>query len=159
MSINDSFIRTLQNCAIIFLFALSFIQIQIVQLSSYLHCTLFKVVEKIKHFADNGNMRTELFYERLERLLKDKNMQQKELADICGISSNGISTWKATGSYPRADIAVKLAAVLGVTVEYLITGELPGIDNTDKLAYDVSVLPENKRKVIQAVIDSLSAFD
>ncbi len=104
-------------------------------------------------------MRTELFYERLERLLKDKNMQQKELADICGISSNGISTWKVTGSYPRADIAVKLAAALGVTVEYLITGELPGIDNSDNLVYTVSKLPEKKRRVIQAVIDSLSAFD
>lgn len=104
-------------------------------------------------------MRTELFYERLYRLLKEKNIQQKELADICGISSNGISTWKVTGSYPRADIAVKIAAALGVTVEYLITGELPGIDNTDKLAYDVSVLPEKKRRVVQSVIDSLSAFD
>jgi transcriptional regulator with XRE-family HTH domain len=71
-------------------------------------------------------MRTELFYERLERLLKDKNMQQKKLADICGISSNGISTWKVTGSYPRADIAVKIAAALGVTVEYLLYGHYAG---------------------------------
>ena len=124
-----------------------------------MHYALFKVVEKINIFTDNGNMRTELFYERLKRLLKDKNMQQKELADICGISSNGISTWKVTGSYPRADIAVKIAAALGVTVEYLITGELPEIDKTDKLAYDVSMLPEKKRHVVQAVIDSLSAFD
>ena len=60
---------------------------------------------------------------------------------------------------PRADIAVKIAAALGVTVEYLITGELPEIDKTDKLAYDVSMLPEKKRHVVQAVIDSLSAFD
>lgn len=53
----------------------------------------------------------------------------------------------------------KIAAALGVTVEYLITGELPGFDNNDNLAYEVSKLPEKKRRVIQAVIDSLSAFD
>lgn len=104
-------------------------------------------------------MRTELFFERLERLLKDRNIQQKELAEKCNISSNGISTWKVTGSYPRADVAVKIAGVLGVSVEYLITGNIPDVDCKDELAYTVSMLPKNKRRVVQAVVDSLSVFD
>lgn len=103
-------------------------------------------------------MRTELFYKRLERLLKNKGLQQKDLAEKCGISSNGISTWKITGTLPRADIAIKIAKYLNVTVEYLITGELAGIDKKDELAYTVAVLPDNKRRVVQAVIDSLKTF-
>ena len=103
-------------------------------------------------------MRTELFYKRLERLLKNKGLQQKDLAEKCGISSNGISTWKITGTLPRADIAIKIAKYLNVTVEYLITGELAGIDKKDELAYPVAMLPDNKRRVVQAVIDSLKTF-
>ena len=70
-------------------------------------------------------MRTELFYKRLERLLKNKGLQQKDLAEKCGISSNG---------------------------------ELAGIHKKDELAYTVAMLPDNKRRVVQAVIDSLKTF-
>jgi transcriptional regulator with XRE-family HTH domain len=104
-------------------------------------------------------MRTkELFYERLERLLKEKGFQQKDLAESCGISSNGISTWKVTGAIPRADIAIKMAKFLDVSTEYLITGELSGIDKKDDLAYTVAALSENKRHVVKAVIESLEVF-
>lgn len=157
MSITDSVLRILDN-TIIFLYALSFILIQNSKLSSYLHCALFKVVEKTHIFTDNGDMCTELFYERLERLIKDKGVQQKDLAENCGISSNGISTWKVTGTLPRADIAIKIAKYLDVSVEYLITGELSGIDKNDVLAYTVSRLSAKKRNVVQAVIDSLEDF-
>ena len=118
-------------------------------------------MKKKLFFADILYMRTkkEQFSERLERLLKNKNMQKKELADKCGISSNGISTWKVTGSYPRADIAVKIAKVLGVSVEYLVTGKLPNIEYNDGLAYTVSRLPEKKRKFIKTMIESLSVLD
>lgn len=103
-------------------------------------------------------MRTELFYERLERLLKENDIKQKELAEKCGISPNGISTWKVTGTIPRADIAVKIAGILNVSTEYLVTGEVKGIDSSDSLAYSVSKLSPEKRRVIQAVVDSLEMF-
>lgn len=103
-------------------------------------------------------MGSETFIERLERLMEDKGLQQKDLAEKAGISSNGISTWKITGTLPRADIAVKIARILGVTVEYLVTGCIPNIDETHKLAYTVAMLPEKKRRIVQAVVDSLDVF-
>lgn len=103
-------------------------------------------------------MGSETFIERLERLMEDKGLQQKDLAEQVGISSNGISTWKITGAFPRADIAVKIADILGVTVEYLVTGHIPNIDKNDKLAYTVAMLPEKKRRIVQAVVDSLDVF-
>jgi bacteriophage CI repressor helix-turn-helix domain len=103
-------------------------------------------------------MDNETFIERLERLMADRCLQQKDLAEKVGISSNGISTWKITGAFPRADIAVKIADILGVTVEYLVTGHIPNIDKNDELAYTVSKLCAKKRSIVQAVVDSLDVF-
>ena len=103
-------------------------------------------------------MNDETFIERLERLMADRCLQQKDLAEKVGISSNGISTWKITGAFPRADIAVKIADILGVTVEYLVTGHIPNIDKNDELAYAVSKLCAKKRSIVQAVVDSLDVF-
>lgn len=61
-------------------------------------------------------------------------------------------------SLARADIAVKIADILGVTVEYLITGNIPNIDKNDELAYTVSKLCAKKRRIVQAVVDSLDVF-
>ena len=103
-------------------------------------------------------MNDETFIERLERLMADRCLQQKDRAEKVGISSNGISTWKITGAFPRADIAVKIADILGVTVEYLVTGHIPNIDKNDELAYTVSKLCAKKRSIVQAVVDSLDVF-
>lgn len=103
-------------------------------------------------------MNDETFIERIERLMADRGLQQKDLAGKAGISSNGISTWKITGAFPRADIAVKIADILGVTVEYLVTGHIPNIDKNDELAYTVSKLCAKKRSIVQAVVDSLDVF-
>ena len=65
----------------------------------------------------------ELFAERLERLIKEKGLTQVAVADSVGIRRPTISDWKKNGSYPTADVAVKIARLLGVSVEYLVTGE------------------------------------
>ena len=103
----------------------------------------------------------ESFNERFERLLLQNNLQKKDIAALVGISPNGISTWKITGTIPRADIAVKIAKVLNVTTEYLITGELSGLDSEDKknnLAYKVARLSADKQKVVKALVDALEVF-
>lgn len=100
----------------------------------------------------------ETFADRLERLLNEKKMQKAELAERIGFSANGISTWKATGALPRADIAVKIAKCLDVTTEYLVFGTYEGIDTKkDSLAYKIAKLPVNKRKIIEAVYNAISA--
>ena len=65
----------------------------------------------------------ELFAERLERLIKEKGLTQVAVADSVGIRRPTISDWKKNGSYPTADVAVKIARLLDVSVEYLVTGE------------------------------------
>ncbi len=114
--------------------------------------SIFKPVNRKK------NMEKETFYERLERILEQNNVQKKDLAEKCGISQNGISTWKVTGTIPRADIAIKIAKHLNVSVEYLITGELPDIDDSNTLAYQVAGLSPQKQQVVKALIEALEIF-
>jgi transcriptional regulator with XRE-family HTH domain len=51
-------------------------------------------------------------------------MEQKELAAQTGISLKTIENYlKQASSMPSADKAVRIARALGVSVEYLVTGE------------------------------------
>ena len=77
----------------------------------------------------------ESFAERLERLLKERMITQIAVADSVGIRRPTISDWKKNGSYPTADVAIKIAKLLNVSVEYLITGEdeSPYLEENQKL--------------------------
>jgi transcriptional regulator with XRE-family HTH domain len=61
------------------------------------------------------------FWKRVDALLgEDRN--QMWLADKTGIRQTTISGWRTNGRMPPADRAVKIAQVLDVSVEYLVTG-------------------------------------
>ena len=62
------------------------------------------------------------FQERLEQLMIDNSIGNRELARITGITSPNITFYKQ-GSIPKADIAYKIAKALNTFVEYLITGK------------------------------------
>jgi len=64
-----------------------------------------------------------LFIDRLETLLKEKKVTQKELAEFLNIRRPTISDWKKNGAVPSADIALKIAKYLDTTVEFLVYGE------------------------------------
>ena len=61
------------------------------------------------------------FWQRVDNLLKD-DQNQVWLADAIGIRQSTISGWRTNNRIPPADRAVKIAQVLGVSVEYLVTG-------------------------------------
>lgn len=89
-------------------------------------------------------------------------MLVKELATLTGISKNTIDNYlNVRGYMPSADVAVKIANVLGVTVEYLVTGE---DINTEKLSQGVEIkelvqdfkqLCEDEREMIKDIIKLL----
>lgn len=86
----------------------------------------------------------ELFAERLERLIKEKKLTQIAVADSVGIRRPTISDWKKNGSYPTADVAVKIAKLLNVSVEYLVTGE-----DTNPLAQENAMLKEKLANIVK----------
>lgn len=68
-----------------------------------------------------------IFSERVEKLLKEKGKTKAEVAKIAEITTQTFYDWKKKGAVPSADTAVKLAQILGTTVEYLITGVEPPV--------------------------------
>jgi transcriptional regulator with XRE-family HTH domain len=65
----------------------------------------------------------EYFIDRLEKVLKDKGISKTELAEKNGIRRPTISDWKKNGAVPSGDVCLKIARYLGVSAEWLISGE------------------------------------
>lgn len=65
-----------------------------------------------------------VFKETLRSELDFQDIKVKELSARTGISRRTLEGYlSARGSIPPADVAVRIARALGVTVEYLVTGD------------------------------------
>ncbi len=62
------------------------------------------------------------FWKRVDEELEYKGMNRKTLSKEVGFSLGNVGKGIKLGSSPSADTAVKIASVLGVTVEYLVNG-------------------------------------
>jgi transcriptional regulator with XRE-family HTH domain len=65
----------------------------------------------------------EIFWGRIKRLIKKKNMTQEEAAKASGIHLHTLQGWMAKGIYPSIIDTYHLAKVLGVSIEYLMVGK------------------------------------
>jgi len=98
------------------------------------------------------------FRENLKSELLYQDMMVKELSAKTGISRHTLDNYlNVRENMPTADIAVKIAKVLGVTVEYLVTGEE---NQTEKfmlgseiraLIQNFKLLSEKDQKMIIAI--------
>lgn len=57
-------------------------------------------------------------YNKVKELCRDKNITQKQLADIIGINQNTIKTWEH--KLPNSKTLVKIAEYFNVTTDYLL---------------------------------------
>ena len=62
------------------------------------------------------------FWQNVENELNYKNMSRRELAEKAAFAVSGISLGLSNKSVPSADLAVRIAEVLGVSTEYLVKG-------------------------------------
>jgi len=98
------------------------------------------------------------FRENLKLELTYSGMLKKELAAISGVHKRAIDTYLRTRcSMPPADVAVKIAKALGVTVEYLVTGEDPSIPkDVSKLTRTIFNLNERDRMLLSALVNAMT---
>lgn len=68
--------------------------------------------------------KTNKIMERVDSLLKERNITQRELCNAIGISSPALSGLRKTNGMPSADTALKLSSYFSVSPEWLITGEI-----------------------------------
>ncbi|MCL2127620.1 MAG: helix-turn-helix domain-containing protein [Treponema sp.] len=96
------------------------------------------------------------FSENLRDAIDYNGLEQKELAYKTKISLRGIENYlRKNGSIPSADKAVQIAQVLGVTVEYLVTGKnlpagavSPEASEVQKLINCIKKLPKSKQQIV-----------
>jgi len=94
------------------------------------------------------------FNENLKFELAYSGMLVKELAAKSGVSKYSLDNYlNSRGQMPSADVAVKIAQALGVSVEYLVTGEERTTDKSslDPVIHDIiqsyKSLKEEDRKL------------
>lgn len=73
------------------------------------------------------------FRDRLRDLIDYRGFLDKEVAAKAGITKRAIDSYVgAEACMPSAEVAVKIANVLGVSVEYLVTGSVSNMSDLDK---------------------------
>jgi transcriptional regulator with XRE-family HTH domain len=104
------------------------------------------------------------FKENLKAEFSYKDMLVKELATYSGVNKRTIDNYlREKGSIPSADAAVSIARVLGVSVEYLLTGhEIHPEKAASPLAPDLRIifkfleaLNDRDRKIVFNLVKSL----
>lgn len=61
-----------------------------------------------------------MFAKRLRDLRENRNLQQKELADILNVGNSTVSMWEREERVPDSETLVKIANYFDVSVDYLL---------------------------------------
>jgi transcriptional regulator with XRE-family HTH domain len=107
------------------------------------------------------------FKENLKAELAYKDILIKELAVLSGVNRRTIDNYmREDSSIPSADAAVRIAKALGVTVEYLITGnegqkQKPSSPLPDSrvILKNLEALNKRDRKIVLNLIKSLKEME
>ena len=108
------------------------------------------------------------FNTRLKEEIEFADVRYKDLAEKSGVAERALYNYVATKnpSMPPADVAVKIARALGLSVEYLVTGtateaQEPQVD-LDKLHKyaplldKIDALSERQKRLVQAIVAEFS---
>ncbi len=63
--------------------------------------------------------------ERIQELRKKKGYSQEKLAEYLNMSRQAITKWENNVCVPNLDCLTKMAVLFGVSLDYLITGDMP----------------------------------
>ncbi len=66
----------------------------------------------------------------------ERNLTQKELAELSGVPQQNISAYESSGRIPRADALCALAAALGATMDELYRPDGDGRPDVDRMPED-----------------------
>lgn len=103
------------------------------------------------------------FRARLREQIDFSGMLDKEVAKKVGISKNAIDSYVGSrGCMPSLEVGVRLAKTLGVSVEYLVTGEDGSKDSifqgkdVRSLIHYFSTLSDRDKKLLLDLAEDMS---
>lgn len=107
------------------------------------------------------------FGELLEELRKDKNMNQKALADVLHVSVGTISNYEKGVHFPDVEKLMNLADFFGVTADYLLgrcTARLSpdvfdevflGEKSIEEFVTTIRQLPLERKQLLALIVDDM----
>jgi transcriptional regulator with XRE-family HTH domain len=87
------------------------------------------------------------FAKRLISLRKEHGLTQEAIGNELGVSKSAVSKFEKAVSYPLPENLVKLARMLKVTVDYLLTGEAPKKPSLEDTALNNSDVSGESKKI------------
>ena len=105
------------------------------------------------------------FGDRLREEIEYVGISQRELAEKAGIKKRALDMYVGyRGSMPAADVAVRIAKALNVTVEYLVTGNrgpLPVIHEPvrPKIERDLANVSEPTRQFLETAVHLFAEYE
>ncbi|WP_346962117.1 helix-turn-helix transcriptional regulator [Clostridium sp.] len=85
-----------------------------------------------------------MFGDRLKELREDKNLNQDELANMVCLTRSAISSYETNTNVPSLEIAIKLADIFEVSLDYLTC-------RTDEL-YNLNTFDQEQKSIILDII-------
>ena len=83
---------------------------------------------------------------------KEINLTQTQLAERLNITDRAVSKWERGKSLPDSSIMLELCAILKITVNDLLSGEIVAMENNnqnnEKLLLDMAAELEKKNKIV-----------
>lgn len=90
---------------------------------------------------------------------KDKGLTQMQLAEKLNITNRAVSKWETGKSVPDASIMLDLCAVLGISVNELLSGERIAVENYQKRAeenlVELKMKKDNAQKSLNIIVKIL----
>ncbi len=83
---------------------------------------------------------------RIAMLRRQKELKQDDLAEMLGVSPQAVSKWENDQTCPDISLLPKLAQILGVTVDELLSGKQEQMESA------VRILPPEQRKDIKEMM-------
>ena len=68
----------------------------------------------------NSHKKVEAFTQRLRALMKENNVTQRKIAEICSVKAQSVSQWYNGDTQPDIASLVKIAKFFNVTTDYLL---------------------------------------
>lgn len=97
------------------------------------------------------------FVDRIDLKLKEKNLKRVAMCEDIGIDTSIMTAWNKRGTIPSAEVVLKIANYLDVSMEWLITGkEADGLSEEEAdLVRKYRTLDARDRNAVAVLLNAL----
>lgn len=102
-------------------------------------------------------------YDIYKKLLDEKKLKNADVSRATGISNMTLSDWKRGVSQPKMDKMQKIADYLGVSVDYLMTGEdkenkMPIFEYSSDIMELIKLYSQLNKEQKSAILNMMRSF-